>query len=59
MYEPESELALLANVRAYLCGAEGPDFKIPTSAVDKVLDRWNEQQAREIGDAATEPRPDS
>ncbi|MEU2005145.1 hypothetical protein ACH47B_29410 [Rhodococcus sp. NPDC019627] len=37
----ERDLALLANVRAYLRDAEGPDFRIPTTALDQVLDELN------------------
>jgi hypothetical protein len=37
----ERELALLVNVRAYLRDAEGPDFRIPTTTIDEVLDELN------------------
>ncbi|QTJ70452.1 hypothetical protein HYG77_33510 (plasmid) [Rhodococcus sp. ZPP] len=37
----ERDLALLANVRAYLRDAEGPEFRIPTTALDQVLDELN------------------
>ncbi|MHA4854551.1 hypothetical protein L1080_034235 [Rhodococcus sp. MSC1_016] len=37
----ERDLALLANVRAYIRDAEGPDFRIPTTALDQVLDELN------------------
>jgi hypothetical protein len=42
----ERELALLANVRAYLRGVEGPDFRIPTTALDQVLDELNSHDRR-------------
>lgn len=57
--DPETELELLANVRAFLRAAEGPDFKIPTRVVDGVLDNWSEQRARENDDEATEPATDN
>lgn len=34
----ECELAMLASVRAYLTDAEEEDFRLPTTAVAKVLD---------------------
>jgi hypothetical protein len=37
----ERELRLLASVRAYLRDAEGTDARIPTTAVDRVLDELN------------------
>jgi len=40
------ELALLANVRAYLRDAEGPDFCIPTTALDQVLDELHSHDRR-------------
>jgi hypothetical protein len=42
----ERELALLVNVRAYLRDAEGPDFRIPTTAIDQVLDELNSHDRR-------------
>ena len=37
----ERELAVLADMRAYLRDVEGPDFRIPTTVVDHVLDELN------------------
>ncbi|QSE84850.1 hypothetical protein [Rhodococcus koreensis] len=37
----ERELAMLAYVRDRLRAAEGNDFRIPTTAVDQVLDEYN------------------
>ncbi|QTJ70748.1 hypothetical protein HYG77_35440 (plasmid) [Rhodococcus sp. ZPP] len=37
----ERELATLAYVRGRLRASEGSDFRIPTSAVDQVLDELN------------------
>ena len=37
----ERELAMLARVRLRLRGSEGADFRIPTTAVDEVLDELN------------------
>ncbi|MGW4337521.1 hypothetical protein ACWEK5_32630 [Rhodococcus koreensis] len=37
----ERELAMLAYVRARLRASEGDDFRIPTTAVDQVLDEFN------------------
>jgi len=34
----ERELVLLAYVRGCLRGSEGEDFRIPTTALDEVLD---------------------
>ena len=36
----ERELRMLASVRAYLRDAEGTDVRIPTTAVDEVLDEF-------------------
>lgn len=43
------ELAMLAYVRNRLRTSEGPDFHIPTTAVDQVLDELNslEQSSRD------------
>ncbi|MFE7421691.1 hypothetical protein [Rhodococcus sp. NPDC057529] len=38
----ERELRLLAAVRAYLRDAEGPDLRIPTTTVDRVLDELHQ-----------------
>ncbi|WP_167541021.1 hypothetical protein [Rhodococcus jostii] len=37
----ERELAMLADVRDRLRASEGNDFRIPTTAVDQVLDEFN------------------
>lgn len=37
----ERELAVLAQVRDRLRASEGNDFRIPTTAVDQVLDEFN------------------
>ncbi|KXF53095.1 hypothetical protein AXA44_45360 [Rhodococcus sp. SC4] len=37
----EHELAMLAYVRDRLRASEGKDFRIPTTAVDQVLDELN------------------
>ncbi|MFD7012531.1 hypothetical protein [Rhodococcus jostii] len=37
----ERELAMLAYVRDRLRASEGEDFRIPTPAVDQVLDELN------------------
>jgi len=37
----ERELAMLAYVRDRLRASEGDDFRIPTTAVDQVLDELN------------------
>ncbi len=37
----ERELAMLAYVRDRLRASEGNDFRIPTTAVDQVLDECN------------------
>ncbi|KXF48871.1 hypothetical protein AXA44_02030 [Rhodococcus sp. SC4] len=37
----ERELAMLAYVRGRLRASEGNDFRIPTTAVDQVLDGFN------------------
>ena len=37
----ERELAMLAYVRDRLWASEGNDFRIPTTAVDQVLDELN------------------
>ncbi|MFZ2177299.1 MAG: hypothetical protein WAW17_25360 [Rhodococcus sp. (in: high G+C Gram-positive bacteria)] len=37
----ERELAMLAHVRDRLRASEGNDFRIPTTAVDQVLDELN------------------
>ncbi|QHE74108.1 hypothetical protein HYG77_36710 (plasmid) [Rhodococcus sp. ZPP] len=39
--EFERELAMLAYVRDRLRASEGNDFRIPTTAVDQVLDELN------------------
>ncbi|GCE40929.1 hypothetical protein Rhow_004572 [Rhodococcus wratislaviensis] len=38
----ERELHMLAAVRAYLRDAEGTDVRIPTTAVDRVLDELHQ-----------------
>ena len=37
----ERELAMLAHVRDCLRVSQGEDFRIPTTAVDEVLDELN------------------
>ncbi|QYA99735.1 hypothetical protein I1A62_00685 (plasmid) [Rhodococcus sp. USK10] len=37
----KDELVMLASVRDRLRGSEGEDFRIPTTAVDRVLDELN------------------
>ncbi|BCF86513.1 hypothetical protein RQCS_60580 (plasmid) [Rhodococcus qingshengii] len=37
----DAELMMLADIRAYLRTAEGPDFPISTSVIDRVLDERN------------------
>ncbi|WP_213571576.1 hypothetical protein [Rhodococcus sp. USK13] len=37
----ERELAMLAYIRDRLRASEGSDFRIPTTAVDQVLDELN------------------
>ncbi|MFC9557598.1 hypothetical protein ACFTWF_43080 [Rhodococcus sp. NPDC056960] len=37
----EDDLTMLAGLRARLRASEGPDFRIPTTAVDRVLDELN------------------
>ncbi|MFD9666736.1 hypothetical protein ACFWAY_34865 [Rhodococcus sp. NPDC059968] len=37
----ERELAMLAYIRGRLRASEGEDFRIPTAAVDQVLDEFN------------------
>lgn len=37
----DEELMMLADIRAYLRTAEGPDFPISTSVIDRVLDERN------------------
>jgi hypothetical protein len=37
----ERELAMLASVRDSLRAAEGADVRIPTTAVDQILDELN------------------
>jgi len=37
----EGDLAVLAYVRDRLRASEGADFRIPTAAVDQVLDELN------------------
>ncbi len=37
----DEELAMLADARAYIRTAEGPDFPISTSVIDRVLDERN------------------
>ncbi|MFZ2172667.1 MAG: hypothetical protein WAW17_01265 [Rhodococcus sp. (in: high G+C Gram-positive bacteria)] len=37
----DRELAMLADVRHRLRASEGPDVRIPTTAVDQVLDELN------------------
>lgn len=45
----DRELAMLAYVRNRLRASQGPDFRIPTTAVDQVLDELNslEQSSRD------------
>jgi hypothetical protein len=40
----ERELAMLASVRDRMHASEGEGFRIPTSAVDQVLDELNRLQ---------------
>ncbi|MFD7008064.1 hypothetical protein [Rhodococcus jostii] len=44
MADRERELRMLAAVRAYLRDEEGPDLRIPTTAVDRVLDELHQTQ---------------
>lgn len=40
--DPEAELAMLAQLRAFLKKVEGPDFRPSTRLVDEALDRMND-----------------
>ena len=35
------ELAMIADVRAFLRESEGPEFPLPTTIPDHLLDQWN------------------
>lgn len=35
------ELAMIADVRTFLRESEGPDFSLPTTIPDHLLDQWN------------------
>jgi hypothetical protein len=35
------ELAMIADVRTFLRESEGPDFPLPTTIPDQLLDQWN------------------
>ncbi len=37
----DEELTMLTDIRAYIRTAEGPDFPISTSVIDRVLDERN------------------
>ncbi|GAF48806.1 hypothetical protein [Rhodococcus wratislaviensis] len=41
----ERELAMLASVRDRLRASEGADFRIPTTAVDQVLDELSDLES--------------
>ncbi|ELB92781.1 hypothetical protein Rwratislav_12363 [Rhodococcus wratislaviensis IFP 2016] len=49
----ERELRLLAAVRAYLRDAEGTDVRIPTTAVDRVLDELNRLEPDDLTTSPT------
>ena len=45
----ERDLAMLASVRDRLRASEGADFRIPTTAVDQVLDELNSLEPIAVG----------
>lgn len=49
------ELEMLAQLRGLLQGSLGPDYRLSTGVVDRVLDEYNEVRAQESDDDQAAP----